>query len=274
MTASFGVLDRQRPLFRRVRICAGEVWTDLFPTIALVGAAQHVLRAEIKRVRILRREHQRRGPGEAVFRMGFAEVANCIGRNVLRLAGAAIVTEKLAVGSSAINDAGIGRIRRNVAALTCSGRMPVTEGNGAIIAAAENVYAAAILLRAVNVVREFIVDRNVVELRGGLVVPTAPGVAAIYAHARALIAAKDHALRIAGIDPQSVIVIAAGRALDGHKVLACVSGAIDGNVGQVNGVGIFGINREFAEVPQTSADARVCSGASPGLAAIVWFKEA
>src|SRR5579859_1337568 len=133
--------------------------------------------------------------------MGFTEVANGIRRNDLRLAGAAVVTEELSIGPAAIDDVGIRWIRRDVSALASAGRMPVAEGDRAVIAAAENVNAAAILLRAVYVVREIVVNSNVVKLRCGLVEPTAPCAATVHAHTRALVAAKDHPLGIARIDP-------------------------------------------------------------------------
>src|SRR6185369_6477210 len=112
-----------------------------------------------------------------------------------------------------------------------AGRMPVAEGDGAVIAAAENVNAAAILLRAVNVVREIVVNRHVIELRSRLIEPGAPGDAAVNAYARALVAAKNHALRVAGIDPEGVIVVAARRAFDGSESFSCIGGAINRDVG-------------------------------------------
>src|SRR5262249_42830689 len=110
-------------------IGAGEVWTDLLPAIALVGAAQHALRAEIKGTRILWQKDERRGPGKPVFRMGLAKVADSGRRDVLGLSGAAIIAEQLAVSSTAIDDVGIGRVRGDVAALARARGMPVAESD-------------------------------------------------------------------------------------------------------------------------------------------------
>src|SRR5262249_10377415 len=219
------------------------------------------------------REHERRGPGKAVFRMGLAKVADCVRGDVLGLPGAAIVAEKLAVGSAAINDVGIGRIRRDVPALARARGMPVAEGDGAVVAAAEDVNAAGILLRAVDVVGKLIVDGNVVELRGGLVIPAAPGASAVHADACALVAAKDHSLWVGGINPERVIVVAAGRTLDGDEGFPGVGGAVQRDIRNVDRIRVLGIDIEFAEVPHASANAGISSRAQPGLPAIFRFEK-
>src|SRR5262245_49720888 len=105
--------------------------------------------------------------------------------------------------------------------------MPVTEGDGTISATAGRLHAAAVLLRSIDVVRELVIDGHVVDLRRRLVVPGTPCLASIHAHADTLVASEHHALRVSGIDPQRVIVIAAGRAFDCLKCLAAVLGSID-----------------------------------------------
>src|SRR5258708_30202700 len=111
--------------------------------------------------------------------------------------------------------------------------MPVTKRDGSVIAAAGGLDAAAVLLRAINVVRELIVHGHVIELRRGLVVPRTPAPAVVHAHAHALVAAENHALRVGRINPQGVIIIAAGSALDSFESLARVAGPVKRNVGQV-----------------------------------------
>src|SRR5215471_8304808 len=100
--------------------------------------------------------------------------------------------------------------------------MPIAKSDRAIVAAAAGVNAAAILLRTVYMVGKLVVHGHVIELRGGLVVPGAPSLASIHAHAHALIAAKEQSLGIGRVDPESVIVIASGSALDGLKGLAAI----------------------------------------------------
>src|SRR6266404_768561 len=191
--------------------------------------------------------------------MSVSEIANGVRRDDLRLAGTPVITEKLTIRAAAIDDIRVGWIGSDVTALSRAGWMPVTESDGAIIAAADDIDAAAILLRAVNVVWEFVVHGYVVKLRGGLVVPAAPCMAAIHGDSGALVAAKDHSLRVAGIDPKSVIVIAAGSAFGGNKILSCISGTVNRYIGQVNGLRVFGIDIDLAEIPQSSANSRVRS---------------
>src|SRR4029077_16830561 len=138
---------------------------------------------------------------------GFTEMANGSRGNDLRLAGAAVITEELSIRPTAIDDVGIGWIRRDVSALARAGGVPVTEDDRAVIAATQDVNAAAILLCAVDVVGELVIDSNVMKRRGRLVEPATPCAATVHAHTRALVAAKDHPLGIAGIDPECVIVV-------------------------------------------------------------------
>src|SRR5438270_7804425 len=101
--------------------------------------------------------------------------------------------------------------------------MPVAEGNLAEIAATGNACRAALLLSPVDPVREAIIRNHVIELRGGLVVPRAPSLPAVHTNGCALVAGQRDDLRILGIDPNCVVVVAAGRALDGGEGCAGVS---------------------------------------------------
>jgi hypothetical protein len=58
---------------------------------------------------------------------------------------------------------------------------------------------------------KLIVHDDVIELCGGLVVPTAPSLSAVEADGSALPRSEDHAGRVPGIDPHLVIVISARR---------------------------------------------------------------
>ena len=77
-----------------------------------------------------------------------------------------------------------------------------------VVAAARHRGRAQILLRAIDPVREAVVGRNMIELAGRLVVPAAPGLAAVERHQRALVDAEDAPVGILRVDPQSVEVVA------------------------------------------------------------------
>src|SRR5260221_7118282 len=206
--------------------------------------------------------------------MKFAKAADRIRRYDLRLPGALIITKQFAVGPTAVDDDGIGRVRHDIAALPSSNRVPVAECDRAIIAAARGVDGAAVLLCSIDMVRKLIVYGHVIHLRRGLVVPAAPGLAAVHADAGALVATGDHALRVCRINPQGVIVISAWSALDGNKRFSAVRRTVECYVGHINCVRVLGINVDFAEVPCAADDARIDANARPCLPAIVRAKQA
>src|SRR5438094_5868509 len=55
-------------------------------------------------------------------------------------------------------------------------------------------------------VEELVIGGDVIELRRGLVVLRAPGLAPVNADGGAAVVAVDHALRVGGIDPQAVMI--------------------------------------------------------------------
>jgi hypothetical protein len=109
----------------------------------------------------------------------------------------------------------------------------------------------------------------VIDLRGGLVVPGAPGLCAVDGDDRALIAGEDHTVSIFGIDPELMIVITAGRALDGDPCLAGVEGHVGGCVDVVCAVGVRGVDGDLAEVPATAPEALLTVDEMPGGAGVV-----
>ena len=107
------------------------------------------------------------------------------------------------------------RIGRGVAGFAAGAqRLPVAHRDPGETAARWHADRAAVLLRAGHPVRKAIVGGDVIDLRGRLVVPRAPGRGAVHADDRALIAAENHPVRIVRIDPELVIIVAAGRAFD------------------------------------------------------------
>ena len=83
--------------------------------------------------------------------------------------------------------------------------------------AAGDAHGRVVLLRAVDVVREVVVERDAVELRGRLVHAACVQVRPpSLRDVRAAVVALDHALRIVGRDPQVVVV--AVRRRDAVKV--------------------------------------------------------
>src|SRR5688572_18040733 len=94
----------------------------------------------------------------------------------------------------------------DVAAFACTRRVAIGPGDGALFRGAGYADAAVVLLCAVDAVGQLVVDVNVVELAGHLVVDGAPGLAAVEGDVGAAVVALDHALRIGRIDPEVVVV--------------------------------------------------------------------
>src|SRR5213075_693059 len=77
-------------------------------------------------------------------------------------------------------------------------------------------------------------------------------------HDGALIVAEQHALAVAGIDPQLLRIVAAGRALEAGEGVAAVGGLVARRVDGVDNVGIPGVHVHAAVVAALAvADARV-----------------
>src|ERR1035438_4174689 len=90
---------------------------------------------------------------------------------------------------------------------------------------------------------------QVIDLGGGLVIPGAPTFGAIHADHGTLIAAEDHAVAVLGIDPELVVVVAAGRSFHRNKSLAGVGGHVSRGVYHVGAVGVGGIDGHGFEIP-------------------------
>ena len=247
---------------RRARILAREVGADRRPVLAAVLGAEETLAREVEHARIARREHQRQRPGLAVeIRIGQRGIdrPGLPGAQVEPLHPAAEEHVRvLGVGSDVVALAARRRLAEH-------GEVDAVVGVGA----AGHTGGAGILLRAVHPVGKAVVGDHVVELAGRLVEPGAPGLAAVGGHHRPLVDAEDAPLRAARIDPELVVVVAAGRALDRHEGLAGIVRAVHGGVAGVDDVGIAGIDRDAAEVPAAPPDPVVAARPRPGRAGVV-----
>ena len=125
------------------------------------------------------------------------------------------------------------------------------------------------MLSAINPIWELVVGDHMVELRGRLVVPGTPGGPAIHRDGRALIAGQQDDFGMFGIDPDGVIIVAAGRAFDGRESLPCVRRAIRGSVRHVDDVFVLGIHAHAGEVGSAPGNALLRVHALPGCSRVV-----
>src|ERR1700693_3166247 len=108
-----------------------------------------------------------------------------------------------------------------------------------------------------------------IKLRSGLVVPGAPGRATIDADNRALVSGERNDLRTFFADPPTLVVIAAGSALEAHKSFRTIRGFPRRSVGHVDDVGIIRSHSDSHSPRPAAADAVVGAYLGPRLSAVV-----
>src|SRR6185295_7224575 len=239
---------------------AREVGADNLPTVSAARRFEQHVAGEIKNVRIDRREDHRRGAKEAIL-----AASSGFGRNVLDLARAPIEARDLA----AVNDVWVQRIRRDVSVFFDADRMPFAKGDLAVVASTGDSNRAALLLSAVHAIWKLIVGDDVIELRGWLVIPRAPRLSAVDGDDRALIARNQNYPGVVGIDPDGVIIIAAGRSAKSCPVLTRVSRTPGDYVRAVNNVGALRISLDLGEVASSPPRPRVVAHFAPTFSGVV-----
>ena len=147
--------------------------------------------------------------------------------------------------------------------------MPVAEVHLPVGAAARHARRARFLLPAADAIGPRVVGGDVIELRGRLIVPRTPRVAAVHGDERPLIGHEEHDLRIARVDPQALVVVAAGGAADGRPVLPAVGRLPGLHVRGVGDVGIGRIDRDRREIGGASPHPVIGVRARPVLAGVV-----
>src|SRR6185503_16619698 len=128
---------------------------------------------------------------------------------------------------------------------------------------------AAVLLCPGDPVRKTLIGGDVINLCGWLVVPRAPGGGAVDCYDRTLITGDDHSLRIVWVDPELVIIVAAGRAFDWRPCFAGVSRSIHRRVHHVNDIGVLRIDSDLLEVPAAVPESLVAREPRPRGARVV-----
>ena len=183
--------------------------------------------------------------------------------------GAVPTRDGTAAHAAAVDDVGIQRIGRDIRVLRRAHRMPFAKSDLAVVAAAGHTRRSALLLAAIDPVGHLVVGNHVIKLRGRLVVPGTPGAAVVHADGGALVESQQNDVGVFRIDPDRVIVIAAGRALDGREAGAGVGGPISGGVGDVNHVFVLGVDAHAGEIRAASVDAILAVDLLPGSAGVI-----
>ena len=244
---------------RLARAFAREIGADRRPVFATVARCENDVETEVERALIDAIEDERIRPIETVR---FAIVRR---RNVARLLRALVEDGRFA----AVDQPWMQRIGRDVPILLDSDRMEVAKGYRSVVAATAHFRATAFLLRAEDAIREAIVGNDVIELRRRLIVPTAPGRATVDRNRRALIDTERDDFGIRGIDPDGMIVVAAGRAFDRRPRGAAVARAPRRGIGRIRDVAIAWIGGDPGEILGATANAFFAIGFLPGRTGVV-----
>ena len=205
-------------------------------------------------------EHQRHGPLDPVL-----AGSQRFGGDVAGLSRPLVEPHDAA----AIDQIRVQRIGRHKAVFVGAHPHPVAEGDLAAVAAAGDANGAAFLLAAIDPIGELLVGEDMIELRGGLVVPAAPRAAAVDADGGALIRRVDHDFRRLRVDPHPLIIIAAGRPLVRDPSLAAILRSIGGGVGEEDEIFVRRVHDDFAIAAVWPPDAPVGADQRPMRAAIV-----
>ena len=239
---------------------AREIGADDLPTVSRIGRFEQYVGREVERVRFERRKNNRQRARIAIF-----AAANGLRGNFRVLADILLCARE----PVAIQNVRIERVDGDVAVLENSRQLPIAKRNFAVIAAALRRNGAAFLLRAVNPIRKTIVGGDVIELGGWLIVPTAPGRAAVHADDRALVGAERDDLRIFRADPDALVIVAARRAFEPHECFSAVRGLPRRSVRDINHVRIVRRDGDAHRARAAAADAVVGVCLFPGFSRIV-----
>src|SRR5208282_3179484 len=247
MFALFRIARAERAkIFRRLVRFTRQVRADDGPTAPLISGLEQDVRGKVQRLGIERRKRNRQRAVVAIFAAPYG-----LRRNVRRFA------ERLirARNPSAVKNVGVHGVNSDSAVFLHAGEAPIAVANLAVVAAASSGDAATFLLPAVDPVGKAIVRGDVIKLRGWLVVPSAPGGAAIHADRRSLIGAQRHDLRILRTDPDVLVIVTARRALEADKRFPPIRGLPGGRVGHIDHVGIVWRNGNTHSARPAPADA-------------------
>ena len=138
--------------------------------------------------------------------------------------------------------------------------MPIAKRDRAVRSAARDPDRAAFLLPAVKAIGKRVVRAHVIKLRGRLVIPRAPARAAVHRDDRALVAPEQNDLRIVRIDPDVLIIVAAGRAAPAVPGLAAVGRFPADHARGINDVWILRIDPHHRQIAAADARARALVG--------------
>ena len=258
----------------RLEVVQREVGGDLLPALPLVARAPDVLARHEQCRRIVRREHHRKGPLEALRHVLHrpAVVVAQPDRDVAPLSGALVISREVAHVATAVRDVVVARVNGDVGIFAAGHRPPVALRDRPIVGPAGDRHRAVVLLRTVQPVRELAVREHMIELRRRLVVDAAPRGAPVETHRAAAVVGIDQPIAVGRRHPH-LVGIAVRHAHHAER-LAAVDRAVHLQVHHVDDVGVGRVGGDRGVIERPDDKFLVAVGALPGGAAVVTAKDA
>src|SRR5579883_888236 len=218
---------------------------------------------------IVRREHNREGPLEAVLQVAGGPAAGSLGpdRDIARLLRAIVIARHISLIAAGVDNIGVIWAHSDIAALAATDLIVVGESNRAEVRAAGQRDSRVILLRAIDAIGRLVIGDHMIKLSGRLIIDRGPAIAAVEGHARAAVVAADHALCIAGIDPEIVIIAVWHRNLD--KGLSAIDRLIAALIEYPERLGVLWVSIDMMVVPGAFAQIRILREPFPGSSRVV-----
>src|SRR6185312_11448720 len=159
------------------------------------------------------------------------------------------------------------RLRRHEGALSPCDLPPGAYRYGAPRLGARPFERAFVLLRTIDVERELVIERNMIELAGRLIVLGAPRLAAVGRDGRAAVIADQENLGVRGVDPDDVVVTVR-HVQQGEGLAAVVRYPNTIDVRAVKGARVGGVDIDAGVIERPLAQAPVVVDAVPRGAAV------
>ena len=123
--------DRAAGPLLLVLVVAGQVAADRLPRLAAVAGAEQHVGGVVEHLRVVRREHHRGGPLEAVLHLGRRDAGRVRrpGGDVAGLAGAVVVPGQVAAVLAGVDDVRVVRVGHGEAGLAAADGVPVAQPN-------------------------------------------------------------------------------------------------------------------------------------------------
>ena len=250
-----------------------QVRADDLPGVAVVPRAEQHVAAVVHRLRVLRRQHDRGVPVEAVLLRRHPLAARPDAARVRvdapRRARPAVRQADHAALQVVVDQLGVLEVGHAEEAVTAAHVLPLgPRGAGRAGRLARAAPGAVVLQAAAQVIRHLKVVRHVVELRERDVVEDVERPAGVVRDLEPAVVTEQDAVRIGGIDPHRLVIAVRGRA-DAREVPAAVLGLVQAARQRVHRVRVLRVHADVGVVERPEVDVAVAAHRLPRRARVL-----